>query len=81
MANAAKIMARYRELENLAYDSLNGRSFFEKDVQERIRSFALIREIEEENETSSQERGSTPKLIQESGWQSDGQIGATGSKI
>jgi hypothetical protein len=27
------------------------------------------------------QRGWTPKLVQESGWQSDGQIGATGSKI
>ena len=54
MANdVQKYLKKYRELEDLAYTSIcaSKHSFSKADVQDRIRTFALIKEVVDSEET------------------------------
>jgi hypothetical protein len=51
MSNAEKVLARYKELEALAYESIGiGRNFYPEEIQNRIRTLAIIRDVMEEAE-------------------------------
>lgn len=53
---STRLMTRYKELEALAYESLQDRCFNDGELQDRIRTFAILRDIDEQQEQEAKEK-------------------------